>query len=109
MAKIAGRIQLGEMLRLGYGEESQGGRKKASILADALEALIAAVFLDSDYDRTKKFVSDIFEETIKEKIVMKKDDNYKSELQEISASRPLSSSVFGTTMDLTFLMILLLV
>lgn len=83
LAKIAGRIQLGEMLRLGYGEESQGGRKKASILADALEALIAAVFLDSDYDRTKKFVSDIFEETIKEKIVMKKDDNYKSELQEI--------------------------
>ena len=55
LAKIAGRIQLGEMLRLGYGEESQGGRKKASILADALEALIAAVFLDSDYDRTKKF------------------------------------------------------
>ena len=46
---IARRLNLGEHLRLGSGELKTGGARRASILADAVEALIAAVYLDSDY------------------------------------------------------------
>ena len=46
---VARRLNLGEHLRLGSGELKTGGARRASILADAVEALIAAVYLDSDY------------------------------------------------------------
>ena len=47
MAEVAAAIGLGEHLRLGKGEERSGGRKKAAILANAMEAVIAAIFLDA--------------------------------------------------------------
>ncbi|MBQ8351004.1 MAG: ribonuclease III [Clostridia bacterium] len=47
LARVASRISLGRYLQLGRGEERQGGREKRSILADAVEALLGAVFLDS--------------------------------------------------------------
>lgn len=48
LAKAARRMKLGRLLRLGKGEELSKGREKHSLLADALEALIAAVYLDGD-------------------------------------------------------------
>lgn len=47
LARIAGRIGLGDYLRLGHGEEQKGGREKPSILADAFEALLASLYMDS--------------------------------------------------------------
>ena len=49
LAKVARRLGLPEFLRLGRGEEKTGGREKDSILADAFEALVGAVFLDAGY------------------------------------------------------------
>ena len=49
-------IDLGSELRLGHGEESGGGRERASILADAFEAVIGAIFLDGGIEPAKKFV-----------------------------------------------------
>jgi ribonuclease-3 len=50
LAQIAGELKLGEHLRLGSGELKSGGFRRASILADALEAILGAIFLDSNFD-----------------------------------------------------------
>ena len=52
----AKEIGLGEALLLGKGEEKGGGRERASTLADAFEALLAAMYLDSDLEQVKKFL-----------------------------------------------------
>jgi ribonuclease III len=59
LAQIAGELKLGEHLRLGSGELKTGGFRRASILADALEALLGAIFLDSGFDATAAVVARI--------------------------------------------------
>jgi ribonuclease-3 len=54
--EVAGRIALGEALRLGRGEEMSGGRGKKAILANALEAVLAAVYLDGGMEAARSFV-----------------------------------------------------
>lgn len=56
LAKAAGRLTLGQWLRLGRGEEASLGREKHSLLANALEALIGAVYLDSGLDAARTFI-----------------------------------------------------
>ncbi len=56
LARYASEIDLGDFLLLGKGEEHSGARKRASTLADAFEALIGAIFLDSDIEDAKKFI-----------------------------------------------------
>ena len=57
LAKIADRIGLGKHLLLGHGEEQGGGRGRASILADAVESVIAATYLDGGMDAARKFIA----------------------------------------------------
>ncbi|MBV9925701.1 MAG: ribonuclease III [Acidobacteria bacterium] len=56
LARVARRLSLGEHLRVGRGEEKTGGRRKRALLADAFEALLAAVFLDGGYAEAEGFV-----------------------------------------------------
>ncbi len=56
MGLVAGRLELGQYLRLGRGEERSGGRKKAVLLANALEAVIAALYLDGGFEAARAFV-----------------------------------------------------
>ncbi|HEX8355269.1 MAG TPA: ribonuclease III [Pyrinomonadaceae bacterium] len=56
LARAARRLQLGEFLRVGRGEEKTGGRRKRALLADTFEALLAAVFLDGGYAEARRFV-----------------------------------------------------
>ena len=56
LAKVADRLDLGSHMLLGHGEEQGGGRERASILADAVESVIAACFLDGGMDAAKKLV-----------------------------------------------------
>ena len=56
LARAAKRLRLGEFLRVGRGEEKSGGRSKRAILADAMEAVIAAVFLDGGLESAEAFV-----------------------------------------------------
>lgn len=62
LADTARRIGLAQWLFLGVGEEASGGRDKSSILADALEAFIGALYLDGGSDITRRFVLGIFHE-----------------------------------------------
>ena len=56
LAKVANRLELGNHLLLGHGEDQGGGRTRASILADAMESVIAACFLDSGMDAARKLI-----------------------------------------------------
>ncbi|NLW59595.1 MAG: ribonuclease III [Firmicutes bacterium] len=56
LARLAKKLGLGRSLLLGVGEEKSGGRERRSILADAMEALIAAIYLEYGWDRVKSFI-----------------------------------------------------
>src|ERR1700729_1155316 len=56
LGEVAARIDLGSLLRLGRGEEQSGGRKKPALLANALEAVIAALYLDGGLDAARAFI-----------------------------------------------------
>jgi ribonuclease-3 len=56
LARVGRGLQLGEFMRVGRGEEKTGGRRKRALLADAFEALLAAVFLDGGYEAARAFV-----------------------------------------------------
>jgi ribonuclease-3 len=56
--QVAERLELGKYLRLGRGEEKTGGRVKQALLVDALEALIAAIFLDGGFPAVERFVDE---------------------------------------------------
>lgn len=60
LAQVAQRLKLGEFLLFSRGEESSGGRERASNLADALEAVVGAVYLDAGHDRARELVLEIF-------------------------------------------------
>ncbi len=60
LAELALQLNLGCYLRLGRGEESSGGREKCSVLANALEALIAAVYLDAGFERALEIIGVLF-------------------------------------------------
>ncbi len=84
-------LQLGlpESLRLGEGEARGGGALRSSILADALEALIAAVFLDGGLEAASCFVLDRFGMRIAEAAIGPGGRDYKTRLQELAAARTL--------------------
>lgn len=66
LARIAGDVGLGEQLRLGDGELKSGGARRPSILADALEAVIGAVFLDAGFEAARGVVSTLFARALDE-------------------------------------------
>ncbi len=80
--ETASQLSLGSHLRLGRGEESTGGRQKKSILADALEALFGAVFVDSDYETVRSSILRLFEKRIANVVSKREGYDFKSELQE---------------------------
>jgi ribonuclease-3 len=86
LAEIARRIGLGACLRLGRGEEMSGGRGKSSILSDALEALFAAVYLDSKTEQGIAAVAGVIRELFRGILVESGGrpsvSDYKTELQE---------------------------
>ena len=78
---------MGEYLLLGKGEEATGGRDRISILADALEAIIAAIYLDGGLEEASKFIFRFMEEIIENSIEGKIFRDYKTYLQEVLQSK----------------------
>ena len=64
LAGVARAIDLGELIQLGGGELKSGGFRRDSILSDCLEALIAAIYLDSDYAQTEQVILRLFEDLL---------------------------------------------
>lgn len=86
LVKIARRLELGQVLRLGKGEELDGGREKPSLLADAYEALIGAIFLDSSFAEAARVVQQHVRETVGDLGALAVSD-YKSTLIEHCQAR----------------------
>ncbi len=82
LADMARFIDLGRFVRLGKGEAFSRGFDKNSILSDAFEAVIAAVYLDAGFDITYQLIHDLFKETLEKNISNEKIIDYKSMLQE---------------------------
>lgn len=83
LENAARRINLGEHLRLGRGEEKTGGREKPALLADAFEAVVAAVYLDAGLGSTREMLKRLlFEQALEERGERIADSDRKSALQE---------------------------
>jgi ribonuclease-3 len=89
LAELAKELDLGAHLLLGKGEDAAGGRAKQSILADALEAVIAAVYLDLGFAEARGLVLRCLEERIADAAAGPGGRDYKTRLQEATASRGL--------------------
>ena len=85
---FAKRISLGDYILLGKGEEMTGGRERRSILADAFEALIAAIFLDGGMDEAQRFILKFVPSIEALKSGKVKLGDYKTILQEIIQKNP---------------------
>lgn len=86
LARHARRLGLGEELKLGVGEEKSGGRRKNSLLADAFEALLGAVFLDGGLEPARKLVMPLLERRDDEREHRRRLDA-KTRLQELAQAR----------------------
>jgi ribonuclease-3 len=93
LASIGEALDLGSYMRLGRGEETSGGRTKPQLLANVVEAIIGAIFLDSGYIAARSFVSRIFAEELK-KVTPKSSLDYKTLLQETLQARKLAAPVY---------------
>jgi ribonuclease-3 len=87
LSRIAKGIGLGNDLLLGKGEDLTGGREKPSILSDAIEALISAIYLDGGVNEVSNFVKRFFDEEIKRYISKGISYDFKTDLQEYCQGR----------------------
>lgn len=87
LASVALRLGVGNYLNLGKGEEHSGGRKRESILADALEAVVAAIYLDGGFEAMRQFVAREFASAIDDALAGKLFADYKTQVQEVLQKR----------------------
>lgn len=103
LAEMAAELSLGEVLLLGKGEQASGGRNRPSILADAMEAVIGAVYLDGGIAAA----GDLVARLVAPRLVTAGAPDHKSRLHELAASEPRRSVMFeiserGPEHDKTF-------
>ena len=94
LSQIATELSLGEQLVLGSGERKTGGHRRASILADALEALFGAVYLDSGFEAARQVIHTAFGTRISELPEGGELRDPKSRLQEVLQGRQLPLPVY---------------
>jgi ribonuclease III len=82
LCQVAQELELGEYLMLGRGEEMSRGREKPSILANTMEALLGALYLDVGFDKTKEIVHELFSPLLARIDTGRVPNDYKSQLQE---------------------------
>lgn len=108
LAEIAREMDLGSQLQLGAGERKSGGKRRSSILADAVEAILAAVLLDGGLTATRQVVLRLFADRIDQVRVARRSKDAKTHLQELLQARnlPLPSytvaGIAGEAHDQTF-------
>ncbi|MFI5805431.1 ribonuclease III [Streptomyces sp. NPDC051561] len=89
LAEVGRGLELGSFIRLGRGEEGTGGRDKASILADTLEAVIGAVYLDQGLEAASELVHRLFDPLIEKSSSLGAGLDWKTSLQELTAAEGL--------------------
>ena len=97
LADIARELGVGEEVLLGRGEEQSGGRDKDSILADTLEALLAAVYLDGGLQAARELIERLFDRLLDDIATRRASLDYKTSLQELTAAQFGSLPVYELT------------
>jgi ribonuclease-3 len=97
LAGVSRGLDLGAFIRLGRGEEGTGGRDKASILADTLEAVIGAVYLDQGLDAASELVHRLFDPLIEQSSNLGAGLDWKTSLQELTAAEGLGVPEYVVT------------
>lgn len=87
LAQVARRLDIGSYLNMGKGEEHSGGRHRESILADAVEAVVGAIYLDGGFEEVFRFVSREFAQTIEDALAGRLFTDYKTQVQEVLQKR----------------------
>jgi ribonuclease-3 len=87
LAELAAELDLGRALHLGKGEDASGGREKPSILADAMEAVIGAVYIDGGYDAARSLIMGLLGDRIEEAGAGPGGQDFKTRQQELAAQR----------------------
>ncbi|QPG06578.1 ribonuclease III [Salinimonas marina] len=87
LAELAIEARLGELLKLGQGELKSGGHRRSSILADAVEAVLGAIYLDAGLDTVRRVILNLWEERIKALNPHEHPKDNKTRLQEFLQSR----------------------
>lgn len=104
LVSVGVRMNLGQYLRLGRGEERSGGRTKSTLLSDAIEAVIAALYLDAGFQKTRAFIVTQVLEPELERIGTEQDGDfsvtdYKSALQELLQSTGRAQPLYVTVKE----------
>jgi ribonuclease III len=99
LSDVASSIGVGNWVLLGKGEEKSGGRTKPSILADAFEALVAAVYLDGGFDSAYQMVNRLLAQRI-ETVEFKGFYDFKTRLQETSQARMRATPTYEVVQEL---------
>lgn len=87
LAQVARRLDIGTYLNMGKGEDHSGGRMRESILADAVEAVVGAIYLDGGFAEAFRFVSREFKQTIEDALAGRLFTDYKTQVQEVLQKR----------------------
>ena len=97
LAEVGRELRVGLDLRLGKGEDASGGREKASILADAVEAVLGAMYLDGGVEPVRRLVLEQLSERIDRAAERPGDKDYKTRLQEVAAHDGFTPPVYALT------------
>ncbi|MFQ5936870.1 MAG: ribonuclease III [Acidiferrobacterales bacterium] len=95
LARLARQLELGEYLKLGVGEMKSGGFERDSILADALEAVFGAVFLDAGIDRARAVILGVYHDSLEKVTPATVAKDPKTQLQEYLQKRVLDTPTYN--------------
>jgi len=87
LAQVGRKLEIGELLKLGKGENQSGGRNRESVIADAMEAIIGAIYKDGGYETVRELVLKLFDQRIDDAVNGRLHSDYKSEFQERMQSK----------------------
>lgn len=99
LAAVAKKIALGELIFLGRGEEMSGGRRRPSIVSDAFEAVLAAIYLDGGFGTAKSWLLPLMADRIEDALAGRVTKDYKTALQEIIQSDGRSAVSYRTVKE----------
>lgn len=90
LAQIAQDLKLGEVIVLGPGELRSGGHRRASILADALEALLGAIYLEAGFEKAQEVIEKLYHQKFNDSLIQQEIVDHKSFLQEFCQSKKIA-------------------
>jgi ribonuclease III len=94
LAQLARDLQIGDCLLIGRGEENSGSRTKDSFLANAFEAVVAAVYLDSDFNNVMNVITKLIEPLLEDDDMPSDYSDYKTALQELCQKRYKTAPIY---------------